>query len=219
MRSLKAVIFDFDGTLADSVWIWAKARSEAMLELGLDLPNDVGKLNEIMSKSDVGTLEGLGAPEKIGEFRNLYFPILDGLIGECSLEEGAMETLSSCKKEGLKVALVSFAYRWYVEKVLDTFSLRDFFDVVLAFEDVERPKPDPQSVLIVAEKLKVKPEEIAVVGDSASDIRMGKSAGAFVILYNHGGHDRFHDKGFLLKAGPDKVAKNMRQVLSIISSE
>ncbi len=210
-----AVVFDFDGPAGNTIWMWTESREEAFVEMGIGLPPE--KRNDTLSKSDRVYMEMAGAPERLEEFKARYFAKLRALIPRAELEAGAMEALAWCKAEGIGTAIVTFAYRWYIDAVLEKLGLSGAFDCVLAFEDVKNPKPAPDSIRIVAERLGISAGEIVVVvGDSSNDIWMGNAAGSRTILYNHGGHSPYRDRGKLMRAEPGYVARDFGRVAAII---
>jgi HAD superfamily hydrolase (TIGR01509 family) len=183
---LKAVLFDLDGVLIDSFDAWC------------------GAINELRKKYNLSLLTKDEYRKKawaipIGIVTKTYFPGKDPekMTKECidlvakglsdiKLLPGAKKVLSETKKKH-KVGLVTNSYRGLVSKILKHYEIEKYFDVKVTSEDVEKPKPYPDSILKACEKLKVMPDETIYVGDTKHDYKAGKIAGSFVVGLNTDG--------------------------------
>lgn len=96
-----------------------------------------------------------------------------------TLTDGAKEVLAHISRLGLKTALLTRNSRASADTVMGRHGLA--FDVVVAREDAE-PKPSPQPVLLIAERLAVRPEQLLVVGDYKFDVMSGQAAGSKAAL-------------------------------------
>ena len=119
-------------------------------------------------------LEGEAAKPLLARFLAIY--------GEVCAEHvaaypGAEELLARLAGQGAVLALVTMKAKEPTHKILATLELH-VFDEVIAFEDVERRKPDPESLLKLMEKYGVLPKDTLMVGDAVTDIQYGAAAGA-----------------------------------------
>jgi len=89
----------------------------------------------------------------------------------------------------------------------------DDFDLVVAHEDRQRNKPDPDPVLFAIERLGGTPAESVYVGDSPFDIRAAKSAGAYVVAVGWGG---IHPDERLLAEEPDAFVRSATELLDVL---
>ncbi len=91
--------------------------------------------------------------------------------------------------------------------------LDEHFDVVIAFEDTERHKPDPDPVLAGVARLGADPAQAAYVGDSPFDIRSAKAAGVFAVAVGWGG---IHSDDRLLDEEPDAFVRVPEELLGVL---
>jgi len=89
--------------------------------------------------------------------------------------------LRTAKDHGCRTALATMSYREEALHVLRSLDIEGSLDEVLAREDVENPKPDPEIYLLAAQKLQVQPQDCLVLEDSPSGVRAGVAAGMNVI--------------------------------------
>ena len=210
---IKAVIFDLDGVLIDSVHLHCKAFMEAFKEFGIE--GDEKKVMEMMGESAWRIIEK-AALKKISDeeairIRNRKTEIYQSLLGdnpEKVVVPKARELIDKLRGLGLKLALATGTRRTNVEKVLPFIGR---FDVVVAVEDVKRSKPDPEIFLKACAELGVKPSEAVIVEDSVYGVLAGKRAGAMVIAI-----EGTFSRGRLLEAGADFVASSLADVLEIV---
>jgi pyrophosphatase PpaX len=91
--------------------------------------------------------------------------------------------------------------------------LEENVDVVIASDDTERHKPDPDPVLAALDRLGAEPSEAAYVGDSPFDIRAAKAAGVFAVAVGWGG---IHTDERLLAEEPDAFVRDPEELLDVL---
>ncbi len=190
--TLKAVIFDLDGTLINSAIPFKKMKSRIIRyleEAGVTpgLLNDEMLNFEITSKA-VDDLKGKGFPphyieRALNEVSNIMNEVELESSDDASLIPRVPETLEALKKRGLKIGLMTRSCREYAEKILGRFDLRKYFDVIIARDDVENPKPDPSHAIRLLELLDVSAEETLFVGDHWSDAECAERSGLKFVLF------------------------------------
>ena len=112
------------------------------------------------------------------------------------------------------ISMIALVGAPVVGLAIDRFpALRDCFDVVVAYEDTERHKPDPEPVLAALEKLQATPAEAAYVGDSPFDVRAAKAAGVFAVAVGWGG---IHSDERLLDEEPDAFVATTAELLDVL---
>lgn len=173
---LKAVLFDLDGTLIQSVdhivdcWQHTMrtclgreiAREEVLPQLGRTL-------HDVFEEIAPGRSDELYAVYKA--YQNTTHDTTITLV------PGTKETLTRLKKAGLLLGVATSKGILTTNRGLNLFDLAPFFDALVTLEDTERHKPSPDPLLAAARKLGVQPAEMIYVGDALVDIKAGKAAG------------------------------------------
>ena len=184
---IKAVLFDMDGVLLDSETLHMEAAREVLSPYGVEIPEDMRE--EFMGLSELEywvrvreNFPELPSPEVLSEKKHdAFWEVIKR--SRLTPFEGARETISWLKELGLKLAVVSSTPRKQVEYMLRKLNLRSFFDVVVGGDEVNEGKPSPQSYLLAARRLSVKPAECIVVEDSKNGILAGKRASMYVVAF------------------------------------
>lgn len=208
----KAFLFDFDGTLADTLPFYIQAYRKALESIGVFGKNDREIVTLCFGKKEQAVCDVLGIPNKVQEFSDSYFQAVRELFPKAPLITGALELLRSLKEKQIKIAIITFAYRWYIETMLKQYKLTEMVDLVISTDDVLRPKPDPEAVFKACESFALKPHECTVVGDSKSDIMMAKAAGARSILYHTSSYSLFYDLTVLKESSPDRIVSVLSDI-------
>ena len=212
---IEAILFDFDGTLIDTLPLYIKAYDKALRKEGFVLSKKeiaqkcFGKKEEFICTS-------LGIPEKAEVFRDNYYSAINDLFVDARLFDTTVQILDFLSINKVKLAIVTFASRWYIEKMLKQCGLEKYFEAVISSSDVTQPKPHPEAVLKATALLDVKPEKALVVGDSASDILMGKSAGSKAALFTRKEYDLFYSLHDLKKAEPDFIIHDLLDLKKMV---
>jgi len=194
MLMVKAVIFDWDGTLADTRKAVVQSFQKVLTEAGCRVSNEfiarrmgigtkktiIDAFRECHMRLDVSTLENL-AYEKVR--------IQVVLADIVSLFEGVTELLETLHGK-TKIALATMSGRKVVDKLLQAKRIAKYFDVVVSADEVTNPKPDPEVFLVAAKKLGVAPEDCMVVEDSVFGVRAAKAANMKCIAVPSGVYSR-----------------------------
>ena len=126
--------------------------------------------------------------------------------------DGMNEALSLLKREtGVKLAVLSNKQDKFVKEIIKKLFPQDLFDVVSGLNKMP-PKPDPTSILHIAKKLGVKPQNCFMVGDSDVDIRTAKNAGFTSIGVSWG----YRDRSVLEETGADFVVSSPEELFQIL---
>jgi len=180
LKNTDAVIFDLDGSLVDSMWMWKAIDIEYLGRFGIELPED------LQSK-----IEGMSFGETAHYFKE-HFPIQDSIeqiksdwnrmawdkyTHEVPLKPGISEFLEKCRENNILLGIATSNSRELVENVAKVHGLKNYFSCIMTGCDVEHGKPSPDIYLAVAEKLQVAPERCLVFEDIVPGIQAGKSAG------------------------------------------
>jgi pyrophosphatase PpaX len=176
--ALRAVLFDFDGTLVDTTeLIYRSMRHASGRVLGRELPREVLMRN--VGQPLIKQMEVL-APERAAEMLEVYTrhnaEIHDDEIREFP---GVAESVGRLREAGLRTAVVTSKRRATVKQALRLFpELGEVLEHFVTMEDTPEHKPHPAPLLHALELLGgLPPEEAAYVGDSPYDMRAARAAG------------------------------------------
>lgn len=182
---MKALIFDFDGTILDTELSEFQAWQEAYKQHGAELTVEVwlpligtndypfDPVAHIESLTG-GSLERSQVEGWVREYKRELNQALKPL-------PGVLEYLHSAKEQGLRLAVASSSARDWVEGHLERLGLLELFEVIRTREWVERTKPDPALFLRAAEGLGLEPGQTIVLEDSLNGVKAAKAAGAFTV--------------------------------------
>ena len=215
---VKAVLFDFDGTLADSLGIYLKAYRITLQHFGSNFA-DAQVIKTCFGKTEETITASLGMSEKAEKFRKFYFDQLHKHYDELRLFPDTLQTLDTLKNKQIKLSLVTFLHRELIDQAVDQLQIRNYFEIIISFNDVEQAKPAPQAVFKACDMLRVKPEEVLVIGDSKNDILIGKNAGSKTALYTPSENSKFYNFEELINlTHPDFVIKKLHKVVRLVQN-
>lgn len=180
LQNKKAVIFDLDGTLVDSMWMWKAIDIEYLGKFGISLPENLQKDIEGMSFSETAVYfkETFQIPDTLEEIKTDWNAMAyDKYTKEVPLKKGAKEFLDYCKNNGILLGIATSNSRELVESTMDALEIRDYFRCIMTGCDVAKGKPAPDIYLATAKILGVEPSECLVFEDVIMGIRSGKNAG------------------------------------------
>ena len=182
--NLRAVLWDLDGTLTDSVQLVVETMNSVIAAHGGPLlPYDrLGELTGLPLDAMFRLVwPEIGAAD-VERYRVEYRTRYDAVaIPATRLYRGARTVLRDFHAVGLLQATVTGKRAADCERILRGLGLKKDIDVYLGGDSVARPKPAPDLAELAMSKLGVAPEESVVIGDSAADLAMGKAAGAHTI--------------------------------------
>ncbi len=194
-KSLKAVIFDFDYTLADS--------SHGVIEC-INFALDEMKLDRVTYDAACRTI-GLSLHEtfitlgehhearRCEEFHQLFVKRAEQVMANSTvLYESVPAMVETLRGRDLRLGIVSTKYRRRIQEVLTREALIDGFDVVIGGEDVEHHKPHPQGLLRAMDQLECSPGSVVYVGDSVVDAELAQRAGVPLVVVLSGVTPRGH---------------------------
>ncbi|MGB9867138.1 MAG: HAD family hydrolase [Bacillota bacterium] len=208
---MRAALFDFDGTVADTKKsIYESLRFTALHCLGRELePEDVKDLYGLPLSDTMQRL----CPERWQELVKTYLEHnLSTFPFYATLFPGITDTLSTLKAQGLLLGLVTNKRRESTGMALALFGIEDFFDAVVCAEDVLHHKPHPEAIKLALNRLGCKPQEAVIVGDSPYDVLAGRSAGVTTIAALWGQFE----PGKVLAAGPDFACNSVRELRQLL---
>lgn len=180
LQDIKAVIFDLDGSLVDSMWMWRAIDIEYLGRFGIPLPEELQSRIEGMSFSETAVYfkEHFPIPDSIDQIKEDWNCMAwDKYANEVPLKPGIPEFLERCREEGIKLGIATSNSRQLVENIAKVHNLRDYFSCIMTGCDVAHGKPSPDIYLAVAEGLDCPPSQCLVFEDIIPGIQAGKAAG------------------------------------------
>lgn len=190
LKDKKAVIFDMDGVLVDSEGLWKQAEFEVFSSLGVSVTEKESQQTQCMTTEEVTRFWHEQFPWKgrtLPEVEAMVIQRLMELIRseDCTVQ-GIVPFIKKLKTRQYKIGLATNAPEKIIPTVLEKTRTADLFDIVSSADHEEKGKPHPAIYLSTARKLKVRPQECAVIEDSPTGMEAAKSAGMTVIAYTQG---------------------------------
>lgn len=176
---LKAIIFDMDGVLVNSVKPTWESFSILLKENGVNFSDDYIKKNLATSLRD--NLQSWKKEFGIKDYDLMEFSKKAGaiqldLLRNEKVNHNLLNFLKQAEKLGIKCAVATSSLRWRAEKILSLLNIREFFYIIVTADDIKNHKPAPDVFLEAARQLGVQPEECLVVEDAENGIEAAKNA-------------------------------------------
>lgn len=211
MAKIDTILFDLDGTLIDTNELII---SSFLHTLNHYYPDSYQRQDVLpfMGPTLVETFTSIDrdrADEMVHMYRTFNKENHDVLVKEFS---GVYETVRTLKESGYKLGIVTTKMLDVVEKGLRLTKLDEFFEVIVALDHVEKPKPDAEPVLKALSLLDSEPQETIMIGDNHHDIIGGRNAGTVTagVAWSSKGRDH------LLQFDPDYMLETMPDLLTIL---
>ena len=105
-----------------------------------------------------------------------------------------------------------------MRRAFNVLKIEKYFDSVITYDEVKKKKPHPEIFLAVCRELKVKSQEVIIIGDSESDLVVANKIGAKSILFYPKKHERFYKLSDLKKLKPNHIIKNNLEIIDILKN-
>ena len=206
------VLFDLDGTVIDSGGIILASMRHATREvLGRDYSDDV--LMQAVGGPGLEAQMAALDPERVEELVTVYRAHNEPLHEELRCCAGMEDVLERLHAEGRRLGVVTAKRRSTAELAFQHVPLGHLFEAIVGGDETTRHKPDPEPLLLGAERLGASPSEIAYVGDSPFDVRAAKAAGMASVAVTWG---RIHDRAKLEREEPDAIVDTAEELLAVV---
>lgn len=218
--AVRAVAFDLDGTLLDTIHDLAAAVNALLRETGLRaLPKEairnlVGKGMANLVGRAIEVARGTPPdPAEVAALLARYQTIYAAQLGrESVLFPGVVEGLARMRSAGLKLAVVTNKASRFVAPHLEQAGIAHCFDVVIGGDDAQAKKPDPSPLRLAAQRLGVTPPLLLMVGDSGNDAQAARAAGCPVVVVSYG-----YNEGRPVDAlDADGIVESIRDVADLV---
>ena len=215
--SVRAVLFDLDGTLIHS------------------LPDLVAAVNRMLAGQGRAPLESEAVKAMVGDGADALVarafaasgglpgpdvgPFLDGFLANYEPRSaettvpwpGVVETLAELKRRGLTLAVCTNKPSRATAEVLASLDLARFFDLVVGADDAPALKPDPAHVTVILDRLGVSAAEAVMVGDSRNDVLAARQAGVRTVVLSFG-----YAHGPVAELGADMVIDHFGDLIEVL---
>lgn len=180
LRKKDAIIFDLDGTLIDSMWMWKTIDIEYLGRYGIEVPDSLQKEIEGLSFHETAVYfkEHFLLEDSLEDIQSVWLEMAEYKYRyEVPLKDGVLEFLQYARKNGKKMAIASSNSKELVEATLISHQIREYFDEIVTCDEVAHSKPAPDVYLRAAQLLQVSPARCLVFEDILHGIQAGKAAG------------------------------------------
>lgn len=209
----KLVIFDLDGTLADTIELIVFSLNQALSPIwgGPKSREDIyalfGPTEEVLIDKEAGE----GADEVLSRFKHVYETHLSEFV---TVFPGIVDLLKQLEQERCTLGLVTNKGRWSTDVTLEALKIASFFRYTSTGEEA-RPKPYPDGILRLMEAFGASPSETAMIGDSPGDIRAARAAGVQAI---GAGWGTTYEISSLEEAEPDALCLQPKDVIAFFEA-
>ena len=210
---MAAIIFDFDGTLADTQRGIIATAQEVLRRMGREPADERALAATIGLPLKENFTRGAGlseadATQAVDIYREIFQTFA---IPAITLFPGVEEVLATLSARGVPMAVASSRGQFSLEGLMHHLGLDRYIPLSFVFgvETAARPKPAPDILYVILGKLGAKPEETLVVGDTTFDIEMGRAAGCYTCAVSYGNQSA----GQLASASPNYLLDDLRKLL------
>lgn len=179
LKNIKAVLFDLDGTLVDSMWIWKDIDIEYLGKRGIAMPKDLQENLEGLSMIETAYYfkEHFGIEDTIEEMINEWNQMAGHTYQtKVTIKDGVLEYLDYIKKQQYKTAIATSNSIELTRIALEALNILPYIDCIVTANEVAHGKPFPDVYLEAAARLQVAPEHCLVFEDIVPGIMAGKNA-------------------------------------------
>ncbi len=192
--AIKAVLIDLDGTLVHTAPEIARAANGMLAKMHLptltveQITTYIGDgASTLIKRCLTGELDGEPASDSFAMAHALFFEYYAQIVAESQPYPDVYANLKAFKDAGMKLACVTNKPHSFTLSLLQHSDLLQYFDLVVSGDTLLRKKPAPDQIFYVCEQFGVSVQEVALIGDSKTDIRAARSAGCkmFAVPYGY----------------------------------
>lgn len=211
---MKTVIFDFDGTLADTFECIVNTAQATLNMMGWPSCSDRAIKNVIglPLRATFTQAAGMADDVLVEKAMRIYRELFPEFQHHVRLFPQVKEVLAELYKRGLILSVATSREKESLTALLDELEILPYFSVLTAEADVVHKKPSPDMALLILEKTGTSPEDALVVGDTVYDLAMGKGAGCHTCGVTYGNHSREQ----LEQEGADWVIDGIAELLDLL---
>lgn len=180
LNNIEAILFDLDGTLVDSMWMWREIDEIYLQRFDLALPDTLQSTIEGMSFTETATYfkDTFNLPATIDQIKQDWYEMAyEKYAHEVPLKEGAMNFLAELNQRGIPTGIATSNGIPLVDAVIDALGIRKYIGTICTGCEVAKGKPAPDIYLKAAANLDVNSQRCLVFEDIPMGILSGKNAG------------------------------------------
>ncbi len=184
MSKIKAAIFDLDGTLVDSMYVWHKVDVDFLSERGFEVPDDYSRAIKTMHFETAAeyTIARFNLNETVEDIVSVWLNMaVNEYTYNVRLKDGAKELIEKLRTDGLRLGIATSSKPFLAEPVLKNNGVYDYFNTICCTSEVGMDKRHPDIYLYTAGKLGVKPDECVVFEDIIDGISGANTAGMYTV--------------------------------------
>lgn len=211
---IKALVFDFDGTLVDASAAICRSFNSALEQFGSTAISEdrirklIGKPLREMFPAVLPGVSKTEIEHLIESYRAVFAPIA------CDLSKpmpGLAEMMAHFHNK-VRMGIATSRMSDGAHRILGAMGWLDHFDVIVGLQDVTHAKPHPESVERVLKTLQVRPGNAIMIGDVPADMGAGKAAGTGTI----GMVSEHHNAAVLIEAGADATIQSLAELIDLV---
>ncbi len=207
---IKAILFDIDGTLLDTSEFILQAFEHSLKQGGITGVTRTHIAQE-MGPPLFEMYQLLAPGKNPEEFVRAHRDFQSKKLHLSTPFSEAQEVLQKIHEKGVKIAAVTSRSNENSVKTLELADIKEYFEIIISFEDVKKHKPDPEGILMALQYMNIRPVDAIMVGDTHVDIEAGKNAGTTTVGITHG------IRGDEVKtSSPDYVITSLPELLTIL---
>lgn len=191
MKAIRNIIFDFDGTLADTATAIVATMTRTFQDLGIPVPPEADMRQTIGLKLEISLakLGHLNEEEAVSTTAHYKKIFMESGVDRVTLFPEVASTLKRLKDMGIRLAIATSRNADSLDRILRNNGIEDCFETMTTNSDNLAPKPSPEMVLVLLERMGIDADETLVAGDTVFDIAMGNGAGCRTCAVTWGNHD------------------------------
>lgn len=194
LKDKKCIIFDLDGTLVDSLWVWQRIDSIYLAKKGIQTDENLQeRLNgKSFTEAITHVKESFSLSESIEEITEEWIAIWSDIYkNDVDFKNGALDFLETLHKQKYRLAVGTSNNKTLASSYLKEKKLDHYFEMISTACEAGRGKPHPDVFLQVTETLKVDPKDCFVFEDTLEGVQAGKNAGMTVAAVYDKAHKPF----------------------------
>ncbi len=208
---IKGVIFDFDGTLFDSMRIWVEAGELYLKSVGMTAEKDLWKKLKTMSllQSAEYLKDAYSLPMSVKNIMDGINKTIENFYFYHAMpKDNVIDVLSDLKKKGIKMCIATATDRYQVEAALKRCNMHGYFDAIFTCTEIGHGKDEPYIFEVAREAMGTDKSETAVFEDAYHAAKTAKEAGFYVI----GVYDRYEMRTAELKVLADVYVNSFSEI-------
>ncbi len=209
MHALKMAVFDFDGTLVDSVPAIARGIQLANEKIGIaPVSYDTAKSIIGLGFKDIIPIVAPDLPEsEYGRYKDIYVSYFLQSDPSLKLFPGVLKLLRDLKDSDVNTAIATGKSRKGLSRIVNRMDIWNYFDDSITADEA-LPKPDPLMLRTLMERNGLRADEVVMIGDTEHDIKFGKAAGVRTVAVTWGAAPRARLEAY----APDAIVSTMEEL-------